>query len=70
MEAVARTLDETRRGMEEVAKSATEGQAVQAIIERYLSVGHLNSPGSGCEDLAFTVTAEAMSRRPPCSPVR
>ena len=48
VEAVARALDETGRGMEEVAKSAPEGQALRAIIERYLSVGHLNSPGSGC----------------------
>jgi TetR/AcrR family transcriptional repressor of nem operon len=47
-EAVARALDETGRGMEEVARSAPEGQALRAIIERYLSVGHLNSPGSGC----------------------
>jgi TetR/AcrR family transcriptional repressor of nem operon len=46
--AVARALDETGRGMEEVARSAPEGQALRAIIERYLSVGHLNSPGSGC----------------------
>ena len=47
-EAVARALDETGRGMVEVAKSAPEGQALRAIIERYLSVGHANSPGSGC----------------------
>jgi TetR/AcrR family transcriptional repressor of nem operon len=48
VEAVARALDETGRGMVEVAKSAPEGQALRAIIERYLSVGHANSPGSGC----------------------
>ncbi len=48
VEAVARALDETGRGMVEVARSAPEGQAVQAIIERYLSTGHLNSPGTGC----------------------
>lgn len=48
VEAVARALDETGRGMEEVAKSAPEGQALRAIIERYLSVAHANSPGSGC----------------------
>ena len=48
VEAVARALDETGRGMVEVAKSAPEGQALRAIIERYLSVGHLNSPGTGC----------------------
>ena len=34
--------------MAEVAKSAPEGQALRAIIERYLSVGHANSLGTGC----------------------
>jgi TetR/AcrR family transcriptional repressor of nem operon len=48
VEAVARALDETGRGMVEVAKSAPDGQALRAIIERYLSTGHLNSPGTGC----------------------
>lgn len=48
VEAVARALDETGRGMVEIAKSAPEGQALRAIIERYLSEGHANSPGSGC----------------------
>jgi TetR/AcrR family transcriptional repressor of nem operon len=48
VEAVARALDETGRGMVEVAKSAPEGQALRAIIERYLSAGHANSPGTGC----------------------
>jgi len=48
VEAVARALDETGRGMVEVAESAPEGQALRAMIERYLSVGHANSPGSGC----------------------
>jgi TetR/AcrR family transcriptional regulator, transcriptional repressor for nem operon len=48
VEAVARALDETGRDMVEVAKSAPEGQALRAIIERYLSVGHANSPGTGC----------------------
>jgi TetR/AcrR family transcriptional repressor of nem operon len=48
VEAVARALDETGKGMVEVAKSAPEGQAIRAIIERYLSVGHANSPGTGC----------------------
>jgi TetR/AcrR family transcriptional repressor of nem operon len=48
VEAVARALDETGRGMVEVAKSAPEGQALRAIIERYLSAGHANSSGTGC----------------------
>jgi TetR/AcrR family transcriptional regulator, transcriptional repressor for nem operon len=48
VEAVARALDETGRSMVEVAKSAPEGHALRAIIERYLSLGHANSPGTGC----------------------
>jgi TetR/AcrR family transcriptional regulator, transcriptional repressor for nem operon len=48
VEAVARALDETGRDMVEVARSAPGGQALRAIVERYLSVAHANSPGSGC----------------------
>jgi TetR/AcrR family transcriptional regulator, transcriptional repressor for nem operon len=48
VEAVARALDQTGRKMVEVASSAPEGQALRAIIERYLSAGHANSPGTGC----------------------
>ena len=48
VEAVARALEETGRGMEEVARSAPEGQALRAIVERYLSMAHVNAPGSGC----------------------
>ncbi|MGA2537592.1 MAG: TetR/AcrR family transcriptional regulator [Terracidiphilus sp.] len=47
-EAVARAIQETGRGMVEVAKSAPEGQALRAIIQRYLSMGHANSLGTGC----------------------
>ena len=59
--AVARALDETGRGMVEVAKSAPEGQALRAIIERYLSVGHANSPGSGCVRAAL---GSELARKP------
>jgi len=48
VEAVARALDETGTSMVEVASSAPKGQAMRAIIERYLSAGHANSPGTGC----------------------
>ena len=48
VEAVARAFDEMGSGMLEIAKSAPEGQALRAIIERYLSAGHANSPGTGC----------------------
>jgi TetR/AcrR family transcriptional regulator, transcriptional repressor for nem operon len=48
VEAVARAFDEMGKGMLEVAKSAPEGHALQAIIEHYLSPRHANSPGTGC----------------------
>ena len=48
VEAVARALDEMGRGTMEAAKSAPEGQALRAIIERYLSTRHANSLGIGC----------------------
>jgi TetR/AcrR family transcriptional regulator, transcriptional repressor for nem operon len=48
VEAVARAFDEMGNGMLEAAKSAPEGRALRAIIERYLSTGHANSPGMGC----------------------
>jgi TetR/AcrR family transcriptional regulator, transcriptional repressor for nem operon len=48
VEAVARALDETGSGMVEVAKSAPQGKALRAIIDRYLSASHASSPGTGC----------------------
>ena len=48
VEAVARAFDEMGTGMLEAAKSAPEGQVLRAIIERYLSTSHANSPGMGC----------------------
>ena len=48
VEAVARAFDEMGKGMLEVAKAAPEGHALRAIIERYLSPDHTNSPGTGC----------------------
>src|ERR671935_2871493 len=61
VEAVSRALEETGRGMVEVAKSAPEGQALRVIIERYLSVGHANSPGMGC---AFAALGPELARKP------
>src|SRR5215475_14678462 len=59
--AVARAFDELGRGMVEVAKSAPEGQALRAIIERYLSVRHADSPGSGC---ALAALGPELARKP------
>ena len=60
-EAVARALDEMGRGMVEVARSAPEGQALRAIIERYLSVRHANSPGAGC---VLSALGPELARKP------
>jgi len=48
VKAVARAFDEMGEGMLEAARSAPAGQALRAIVERYLSAGHANSPGVGC----------------------
>jgi TetR/AcrR family transcriptional repressor of nem operon len=61
VEAVARAVDEAGRGMVEVAKSAPEGQALRAIIERYLSAGHANSLGTGCP---FSALGPELARKP------
>lgn len=61
VEAVARAFDEMGIGMLEVARSAPEGQALRAIIERYLSPRHANSPGMGC--VASALGAE-VARKP------
>jgi TetR/AcrR family transcriptional repressor of nem operon len=61
VEAVARAFDEMGRGMLEVAKSAPEGQALRAIIERYLSTGHADSPGMGC---VFAALGPEFARKP------
>jgi TetR/AcrR family transcriptional repressor of nem operon len=59
--AVARAFDEMGRGMVEVAKSAPEGQAMRAMIERYLSVRHANSPGAGC---VLSALGPELARKP------
>jgi TetR/AcrR family transcriptional repressor of nem operon len=61
VEAVARAFDEMSKKMLEVAKSAPEGQALQAIIERYLSADHANSPGTGC---VISALGPELARKP------
>lgn len=48
VEAVARALEETGKAMVEAAEAAPAGEGLRAVIERYLSVAHANSPGMGC----------------------
>jgi TetR/AcrR family transcriptional regulator, transcriptional repressor for nem operon len=61
VEAVTRAFDEMGRGMLEAAQSAPEGQAMRAIIERYLSPSHVTSPGMGC---AFAALGPELTRKP------
>ena len=61
VEAVARAFEEMGRDMLEVAKSAPEGQALQAIIEHYLSARHANSPGTGC---VISALGPELARKP------
>src|SRR5262252_2939109 len=61
VEAAARAFDEMGRGMLEVARSRPEGQALRAIIERYLSTPHANSPGMGC---VFAALGPELARKP------
>ena len=61
VEAVARAFEEMGAGIEEAARKAPEGQALRAIIERYLSVGHANSPGTGC---VLSALAPELARKP------
>jgi TetR/AcrR family transcriptional repressor of nem operon len=61
VEAVARALDEMGTGMVEAAESAPEGQALRAIIERYLSTAHANSLGTGC---VLSALGPELARKP------
>jgi TetR/AcrR family transcriptional regulator, transcriptional repressor for nem operon len=61
VEAVARALDEMGRGTAEVARSAPEGRVLHAIIERYLSAAHANSPGAGC---VLSALGPELARKP------
>lgn len=60
--AVARALDELAARMLETAKAAPEGRALRAIIERYLSLEHANSPGTGC---VLAALGPEFARKPP-----
>lgn len=61
VDAVARALDDMGRGMVEAARSAPKGRALRAMIERYLSTGHANSPGMGC---AVAALGPELARKP------
>lgn len=48
VDAVALAFEEMGNRLIETAESAAKGHALQAIIERYLSMKHVNAPGAGC----------------------
>src|ERR1700758_2897488 len=61
VEAVARAFDEMGNGMLKVAESAPEGHALRAIIERYLSPRHADSPATGC---VLSALGPELARKP------
>ena len=61
VEAVTRAFDEMGKGMLEVARSVPQGQALRAVIERYLSADHANSPGLGC---VLSALGPELARKP------
>jgi TetR/AcrR family transcriptional regulator, transcriptional repressor for nem operon len=60
-EAVARGFEEVADRMVAAAESAPTGQELHAMIERYLSVEHLNDPGTGC---VLAALAPELARQP------
>ena len=61
VEALSRAFDEMGKKMAAVAAGAPKGQELRAIIEYYLSVEHLNGPGTGC---AIAALAPEIARQP------
>jgi TetR/AcrR family transcriptional repressor of nem operon len=61
VEAVARAFEEMGRGMVQVAEGAPQGQALRAMIERYLSIRHANSAGTGC---VLSALGPELARKP------
>lgn len=61
VESVAQAFDGMGSSMQEVARAAPKGQALRAMIEHYLSVGHANSPGGGC---VLSTLAPELARKP------
>lgn len=59
--AVARAFGELGNRFVAVAEAAPKGRELRAVIEAYLSVKHLNAPGSGCPLAAM---APEIARQP------
>jgi len=59
--AVARAFEELGNRLVSVAQAAGKGRELRAVIEDYLSIKHLNAPGSGCPLAAL---APEIARQP------
>jgi TetR/AcrR family transcriptional repressor of nem operon len=62
VDAIARGFQGAADGMIAAAANAPRGEQLRAIIERYLSVEHLEDPGGGC--VLSTLAAEIARQRP------
>jgi TetR/AcrR family transcriptional repressor of nem operon len=62
VDAIARGFQEAADRMVEAAARAPQGEQLRTIIERYLSLEHLEDPGGGC--VLSTLAAEIARQRP------
>jgi TetR/AcrR family transcriptional repressor of nem operon len=62
VDAITRAFQETADGMIAAAAKAPQGAQLRVIIERYLSVEHLENPGGGC---VLSTLATDMARQRP-----
>ena len=62
VDAIARGFQEAADGMVQAAARAPRGEQLRTIIERYLSLEHLEDPGGGC--VLSTLAAEIARQRP------
>jgi TetR/AcrR family transcriptional regulator, transcriptional repressor for nem operon len=63
VDAIARGFQEAGDQMLAAAAKAPQGEQLRAIIEHYLSLEHLENPGSGC--VLSTLAADIARQRPP-----
>jgi TetR/AcrR family transcriptional repressor of nem operon len=61
VEAIDKAFIDIGDAMVAAAEAAPKGQQLKAVIERYLSIKHLNSPGSGC---VISTLGSDIARRP------
>lgn len=62
VDAIAKGFQQAADGMIAAAANAPRGEQLRTIIERYLSMGHLEDAGGGC--VLSTLAAEIARQRP------